>query len=116
MRSAQDYELFLYSLSQQFPSIRRSTLTFVRLGATLARVEGEIHFDGDLRLVVRERLVYDRLPVLVDAYGYEIWRGNENDTGTTLSPIPTILPFRGATPITNTFPPLSNTTASPSPR
>ncbi len=77
MRTPQDYELFLYSLREQFPSIRRSTLTFVRLGATLARVSGEIHFDAGIRLVVRERIVYDRLPVLIDAYGYEVWRGDE---------------------------------------
>ena len=28
-------------------------------------------------LVVRERLVFDRLPVVIDAYGYEVWRGEE---------------------------------------
>jgi len=42
LRTPEDYELFLYTLTEQFPSVRRSTVTFVRLGATLARVAGEL--------------------------------------------------------------------------
>jgi hypothetical protein len=77
LRTPEDYELFLYTLSQQFPSIRRSTITFVRRGASLARVTGELFFDQDIRLIVRERVLYDRLPVTIDWYGYEVWRGEE---------------------------------------
>ncbi len=77
LRAIEDYELFLYSLSERFPSIRGSTLVLARRGATLARVAGELLFDHGLRLVIRERLVYDRLPVVIDSYGYEIWRGQE---------------------------------------
>lgn len=77
LRTAEDYELFLYSLPDQFPSIRRSTLTFVRLGTSLARIAGEIHFDYSVRVVIRERLLYHRLPALLDWYGYEVWRGDE---------------------------------------
>ena len=76
-RTIEDYEFFLYSLSDSFPSIRQSTLVLSRRGATLARVTGELVFDGGLRLVVRERLVFERLPILIDGYGYEIWRGAE---------------------------------------
>jgi len=77
LRSASDYELFLYTLAQQFPSIRRSTLTFVRLASSLARVAGELYFDLNIRLVVRERLLYDRSPLIIDWYGYEVWSGEE---------------------------------------
>jgi len=77
LRTPEDYELFVYTLSEQFPFIRKSTLIFVRRGATLGRVAGELSFDHDVRLVVRERLIFDRLPVVIDFYGYEIWRGNE---------------------------------------
>lgn len=77
LRSSGDYELFLYSLSEQFPSVRQSTLTFVRRGHSLARVTGELFFDQGLRLVVLERIVFDRLPALIDAYGYEVWQGAE---------------------------------------
>jgi len=77
LRTSEDYELFLYTLSEQFPLARRSTVTFVRRGATLAQVAGELYFDYDIRLIVRERLVYHRLPVVIDWYGYEVWRGSE---------------------------------------
>lgn len=62
LRTPEDYELFVYTILEQFPSVRRSTVTVVRRGISLARVVGELHFDNALRLIVRERLVYDRLP------------------------------------------------------
>ena len=77
LRTSEDYELFLYTLTEQFPSVCKSTVTLVRRGTSLARVAGELHFDHGLRLVVRERIVYDRLPALLDSYGYEVWRGEE---------------------------------------
>jgi hypothetical protein len=77
LRTPEDYELFVYTLTTQYSTVRRSTITFVRLGASLARVAGELHFDHDLRLVVRERVVYNRLPAVLDGYGYEVWRGSE---------------------------------------
>jgi hypothetical protein len=55
LRTPEDYELFIYTLAEQFPAIRRSTLLFVRYGATLARVAGELYFDDDIRLIIRER-------------------------------------------------------------
>jgi hypothetical protein len=77
LRSVQDYELFLYTLGDQFPALRQSTVTLVHLGATLARVTGELVFDRDIRIVVRERLIFDRLPAVIDWYGYEVWQGDQ---------------------------------------
>jgi hypothetical protein len=76
-RTTGDYELFLYTLAEQFPSVICSTLTFVRLGSSLARVSGELHFAGGVRLVVRERLLYDRSPIVIDWYGYEVWQADD---------------------------------------
>jgi len=76
-RTPEDYELFLYTLAERFSSVRRSTITFIRRGISLARVVGELFFGHKIRLVVRERLIYDRLPMVVDWYGYEVWRGDE---------------------------------------
>jgi hypothetical protein len=76
LRTLEDYELFIYTLAEQYSSIRRSTVILVRSGATLARVSGEITFDADIRLVVRERLSFDRLPVVIDGYGYEVWQAD----------------------------------------
>ena len=77
LRTPEDYELFIYSLADQFKSVRQSTIAVVRLGAFLGRVAGEIHFDHGFRLVVRERILFDRLPVVIDWYGYEVWHGEE---------------------------------------
>jgi hypothetical protein len=77
LRTPDDYELFIYSLPEQFPVIQRSTLIFVRLGASLARVSGTVEFAQGFRLVVRERLLFHRLPGVIDEYGSEIWRGGE---------------------------------------
>lgn len=83
LRSDADYEFFIYSIAESFQSIARSTLTFVRQGATLARVAGELHFADGYRIVVRERIVYDRLPAQIDWYGYEVWRHGEKLFGMT---------------------------------
>jgi hypothetical protein len=77
LRTEKDYELYLYSLVEHFPSIKRFTITFVRRGISLARVSGVLHFAHGVRMVVRERILYHRLPAVIDGYGYEIWRDNE---------------------------------------
>ena len=77
LRTPEDYELFLYMLPEEFQSVLSSTLVFIRRGASLARVEGEVQFDRNIRLVVRERLLMNRLPMVIDSYGYEVWQGSE---------------------------------------
>jgi len=78
LRSLADYELFLYSLTEQFKVVQSSTVVLIRRGATLARVAGEIHFDQEIRLVVRERLTcVSDLSVTIQAYGYEVWQSSE---------------------------------------
>ena len=56
-RTPQDYELFLYTQIEQISSIARSTIVFVRVGASMAKVSGELFLKNGIRLVVRERLV-----------------------------------------------------------
>lgn len=77
LRSADDYELFIYTLAERYSSIQSSTLVFERRGSTLARVAGEIMFERDFRIAVRERVVFDRLPAYIEWYGYEIWQGDQ---------------------------------------
>ncbi len=77
LRSPEDYELFIYTIAEQFPAVRRSSLVFVRRGITLARVEGELLFAQGFRLTLRERILYNRLPAVIDWYGYEVWKGEE---------------------------------------
>ncbi len=77
LRTPEDYELFIYTLVEQFSSVHRSTVVFVRRGATLARIAGELYFEHDIRLVVRERIVSYCFPTRIDWYGYEVWQGDE---------------------------------------
>ncbi len=57
--------------------MRQSTVALVRRGTTLARVAGEVHFGRGFRLVLRERLLFRRLAIEIDGYGYEIWHEDE---------------------------------------
>ena len=77
LRTPDDYELFIYAIQEHFPVVRQSTLVFERRGATLARVAGELYLDQNYRIVVRERVVFHRLPAVMDWYGYEVWHGDE---------------------------------------
>jgi hypothetical protein len=109
-RTPEDYELFLYTLAEHFPSIRRSTLTFIRRGQSLARITGELHFDHGFRLVVLERLVFDRLPVVIDGYATKSGMGRRSSTGMIRNRIPTIRASRALILITSTYRPISSTT------
>lgn len=75
LRTVEDYELFLYTVKDHFPLIQRSTLAMIRRGTSLARVSGELQFRSGIRLIIRERILYDRLPARIDEYGYEVWQG-----------------------------------------
>ena len=77
LQTVEEYELFIYKLVDNFPSVHRSTVTFVRRGLSLARVTGELFFDHGIRIVLRERILYMRLPAIIDWYGYEVWQGNQ---------------------------------------
>lgn len=76
-QSLRDYEEFIYTLPQRFPSIAYSTLVIVRRGARMAILSGEIIFPQGYRLLVRERLTFDAGPLVLKRYGYEVWQGNE---------------------------------------
>ena len=76
-RSPEDYELFLYTITEQFPSVKHSSLAFIRRGISLARVAGELSFDNNIRLIIRERILYHCSPIIIDSYGYEVWEEKE---------------------------------------
>jgi hypothetical protein len=64
-------------LTEAFPVVQRSTIVFIRRGGSLGRVSGELYFEHGYRIVIHERILYDRLPAVIDWYGYEIWRNVE---------------------------------------
>jgi Family of unknown function (DUF6516) len=73
-QSLRDYERFIYTLQQRFPSIERSTLVVARRGSMIAIVRGELGFKNGYRITVSERLVLDTGIAVIDFYGYELWR------------------------------------------
>jgi hypothetical protein len=76
-QSLRDYETYVYTLKQQFASIQRSTLVLIRRGKRTAILHGEIAFSNGYRLSLKERLSFDDGPVIIEDYGYELWRNDE---------------------------------------
>ncbi len=74
-QSLRDYEEYVYTLKQQFPSIQRSTLTIVPRGKRVAILQGELAFAQGYRITIKERLSFDTGTVAIEFYGYELWHG-----------------------------------------
>ena len=45
-QSLREYEEFIYTLRQQFPSVRQLTLVLIPRGRRIATLRGEVLFDG----------------------------------------------------------------------
>jgi len=54
MIARDDYERYVYALSERHPSVAYSTLVLHPLGRTLMELEGAVHFPGDVKLSVYE--------------------------------------------------------------
>jgi hypothetical protein len=76
-QSLRDYEEFVYTLRQHFPSIQGSTLVVARRGKRTATLQGEIAFVQGYRITLKERLSFDEGPVVIEDYGYELWHKGE---------------------------------------
>ena len=76
-QSLSDYEEFVYTLQQKYPSIVRSTLVIARRGSGVATLTGEVLLEDGHRLAVYEILTWDAGSLLIQRYSYEIWRGGE---------------------------------------
>jgi hypothetical protein len=72
-QSLREYEEFVYTLKNRFPSVERSTLVIVRRGKRVAVVQGEMTFTHGFRVTVKERLSVDTGRVVIESYGYELW-------------------------------------------
>ena len=72
LSSPEAYQAFIYTLSEHFPSTRRSTLVYVPSGELFGRVEGILFFDEDVVLCVQEYLNFEL--GVIEGYGYEASR------------------------------------------
>ena len=69
------YGKLIYSLQERYPSIRRCTLVLATIGTTLAKLEGQVNFDGDIVLDVWE--LVDFAAGQIRNYSYEIYQAGE---------------------------------------
>ena len=72
-----EYEPFIYTLQQLFPTVLRSTVVLVRRGRCIGEVSGELTFAGEHRLVIYERLRWHTGTLTLAGYSYEVWRGDK---------------------------------------
>lgn len=110
--SLPEYEQFVYTLQERYPSIRRSTLTVIRRGTITARLTGELEI-GDYRIFVREKLFFVGKTGRIIRYGYEVGEVPLNFIGMIHKVTPTTLIWHLLTHTTSTFIPTSSTTEFP---
>jgi len=70
-----EYERFVYSLPEQYPSITTSTLVVKRTSATSAQISGSVFFDKDVSLRILETIDFVGSEIL--DYSYEVRREAE---------------------------------------
>lgn len=75
LSSLRAYSEFIASVPDQFPSVRRSTLTVYSVSPRHLAVRGELEFAGDIRLRVAERI--DIAQARMTWYSYAVLRGTE---------------------------------------
>jgi len=69
-----NYALFIHNLPNLYPSINKSTLTYVSLGTKVGKVIGILFFDHNTTLCVQEFLNFELN--IIEGYGYEISRSH----------------------------------------
>ncbi len=73
LRTRETYEQFLYTLTDQYSTIRRSTLVYIPSGTYFGRVEGFLLFDDHIVLCVLEHLTFVT-DGTIEHYSYEVSR------------------------------------------
>jgi len=71
----EEYEEFIYTLREYYPSIQTSSLVVIMIASRKAEVVGGLLFDKEVRLEVTEAISFDEQ--CIEAYGYEVYRGEE---------------------------------------
>lgn len=71
----QTYSEIIYCLQERYASIQHSTLVLATIGATLAKLEGQITFAGNVVLDVWELVDFETRRIR--NYSYEIYRAGE---------------------------------------
>ena len=75
--SLPEYEHFIYTLQETYPTVLRSTVVIIQRGQLIAEVSCELTFAGDYHLAIFERLRWNTGKLTIAGYSYEVWRGDE---------------------------------------
>ncbi len=69
------YAELIYSLQERYSIVQRSTLVLATIGPTLAKLEGQVTFEGDVVLDLWELVDFEAGRIL--HYSYEIYQAGE---------------------------------------
>lgn len=115
-QSLRDYEEFIYTLKQQFPSIQRSTLVVIPRGKRVAVVKGELTFIQGYRITIQERLSFDAGLIVIEFYGYELWHNADKIAWYDAQPHPKDPALASTYPHHKHAPPIINRNRIPAPQ
>ena len=83
LSSPEAYQTFIYTLREHYPSICRSTLTYIPSGALFGRVAGTLFFGQGIVLCVQEILNFEL--GIIKGYGYEVSRAHVSSDSSDLA-------------------------------
>ena len=69
------YSHFVYTIPDQYPSVKRSSLVLKPMGVSIGELEGELIFEGDISLRVHE--VVDFAAATLTYYSYTVCHSGE---------------------------------------
>ena len=75
LSSLVSYSRFVYTISDRFPSVKRSTLVLKPMGVAVGELEGKVDFESDIALRVYE--VINFAAATLTYYSYTVYRGGE---------------------------------------
>lgn len=100
----EEYEAAVYRIGELSKHILYSDLVFIPAGRYLATLVGNIYFENDIYLEVREALDFD-LDDWITGYGYIVYKGNERLYWYDSQPHPTDLSLASTHPHHKHVPP-----------
>ncbi len=115
-KSLRDYEEFVYTVSQIFPSVKGSALVVIPRGRRTAVLRGQLVFERGFRLIAQERLSFDNDTVVIESYGYEIWHDSDKISWYDSQPHPDVSELAASHPHHKHIPPNIKRNRIPAPQ
>lgn len=113
LSSLVSYSRFVYTISDRFPSVKRSTLVLKPMGVAVGELEGRVYFESDIALRVYE--VINFAAATLTYYSYTVCRGDEKLYWYDPQPHPDAPPLASTHPHHKHVPPDIKHTRTPAP-